>query len=42
MPVSKYRLFCVVSFANVKNIGPLNVYQYIAGTRNKMMIDSQK
>ena len=28
MPVSKYRLFYVVSFANVKNIGSLNVYQY--------------
>ena len=28
MPVLKYRIFCVVSFANVKNIGFLNVYQY--------------
>jgi hypothetical protein len=28
MPVLKYRLFCVVSFANEKNIGLLNVYQY--------------
>ena len=28
MPVLKYRLFCVVSFANVKNIGLLNVYRY--------------
>ena len=29
MPVLKYRLFCVVSFANVKNIGFLNVYQAV-------------
>ena len=28
MPVLKYRIFCVDSFANVKNIGLLNVYQY--------------
>lgn len=28
MPVLKYRPFCVVSFANGKNIGLLNVYQY--------------
>jgi hypothetical protein len=28
MPVPKYCLFCVVSFANVKNIGLLDVYHY--------------
>jgi hypothetical protein len=28
MPVLEYRLFCVVSYVNVKNIGFLNVYQY--------------
>ena len=28
MPVSKYCLFCVVSFANVKNFDFLKVYQY--------------
>ncbi len=27
MPVLKYRSFCVISFANVKNSGLLNVYQ---------------
>jgi len=28
MPISKYCLFCVVSNANVKKNGFLNVYQY--------------
>ena len=28
MPVLKYRLFGLVSSANVKNIGFLNVYEY--------------
>jgi hypothetical protein len=27
MPVLKYRLFCVISFANIKNFAFLNVYQ---------------
>jgi hypothetical protein len=30
MPVLKYRPFCVVSSANVKNIGFLNVYELAA------------
>jgi len=40
MPVLKYRPFCVVSFANVKNIGLLNVYQYSRNlTINRLWLD---
>jgi hypothetical protein len=38
MPVLKYRLFCVVSFANVKNIGLLNVYQYSRFTQFSLSV----